>query len=119
MLRAFGACDPDDVRVILLGQEPYPNKVWATGRAFEQGNLCDWPENRAPIADSLKRIAQVLASARTGRRAYVTGNEGWKDLVRDRYAGRLNLEFPRALYHRLERSGGDVPQLESNCKCGH
>ncbi len=35
--RAFDGIDPDRVRVIVLGQDPYPDLAAATGRAFEDG----------------------------------------------------------------------------------
>jgi uracil-DNA glycosylase len=96
IFRAFDNIDPADVHALILGQEPYANPAWATGRAFEQGNLSDWPENRGLIAHSLRRIVQVLASART---------RAWQTLIRDLRSGALELDPPRKLFDRLEREG--------------
>lgn len=50
IFRAFDGVGPESVRAIILGQDPYPKLSWATGRAFEQGNLNEWPENHRLIA---------------------------------------------------------------------
>jgi uracil DNA glycosylase len=60
MLRAFDGLTPDSVRVVILGQDPYPRQARATGRAFEDG---EWdvnnPEGAAP---SLRMILQSAAA---------------------------------------------------------
>ena len=105
MFRAFERLKPDNVRAVILGQDPYPNPAWATGRAFEQGNLKHWPESRREIADSLRRIVQVLANARTADAKYVDGDQGWKMLIEDLHRGRLSLEPPEDLFDHLENEG--------------
>jgi len=91
---------------------PVPNPAWATGRAFEQGNLSEWPENPKSIAASLRRIVQVLAAARTGKAAYVSNDGGWKQLIRDMQDGMLDLEPPRKLFDHLSDEG--VPLLNTS-----
>jgi uracil-DNA glycosylase len=105
LFRAFDQLKPESVRAVILGQDPYPNPAWATGRAFEQGNLTGWPVNRREIADSLRRIIQVLANARTGNTKYINGDQGWKMLVQDLHKGRLFLESPRRLFDHLQDEG--------------
>jgi uracil-DNA glycosylase len=105
IFHALDKTTPKEVRVVILGQEPYSNPAWATGRAFEQGDLEDWPENNRLIAASLRRIVQVLASARSHRHAYVSADRGWKALVRDVNEGKLDLETPSKLFDHLQASG--------------
>jgi len=105
IFRALEGIDPQDVRAVILGQDPYPNPAWATGRAFEQGNLSEWPENPKSIAASLRRIVQVPAAARTGKAAYVSNDGGWKQLIRDMQDGMLDLEPPRKLFDHLSDEG--------------
>jgi uracil-DNA glycosylase len=105
VFRAFDQLRPESVRAVILGQDPYPSPAWATGRAFEQGNLTDWPESRREIADSLRRIIQVLANARTGNLKYIDGDQDWKTLVEDFGKGRLFLESPRRLFDHLQHEG--------------
>jgi uracil-DNA glycosylase len=51
-------------RVIILGQDPYPQPGAATGRAFEVGNLKSWNQPFKNI--SLKNILRALFKAYTG-----------------------------------------------------
>ncbi|SFQ16280.1 hypothetical protein [Tranquillimonas alkanivorans] len=54
--RAFDRIAPQAVRVVVLGQDPYPRRGRATGRAFEDGT---WDSNRPDrVADSLQSIFQ-------------------------------------------------------------
>jgi uracil-DNA glycosylase len=105
IFRAFDGLKLQEVRAVILGQDPYPNVSWATGRAFEQGNLSDWPVEHKFVADSLARIVQVLAYARTRKRRYLAGYRAWEVLVQDIHRGKLNLEPPAALFDYLQRQG--------------
>ena len=54
---ALHATPPDEVRAVILGQDPYPNKLHATGLAFSV------PENlHGPLPRSLGRIRRELQS---------------------------------------------------------
>ena len=44
IFHAFDGIRPDDVRVVVLGQDPYPSPDFSTGRDFEAGNVADWRE---------------------------------------------------------------------------
>ncbi len=48
----------DNVKVIILGQDPYPQKGVATGRAFEVGTLKSWQDKFTNI--SLKNIIRAI-----------------------------------------------------------
>jgi len=78
IFRAFDGINPESARAVILEQDPHPKRSWATGRAFEQGNLYEWPESRQLIADSLRRIVQALVYARTRTDAYVRNGAGWR-----------------------------------------
>jgi uracil-DNA glycosylase len=90
---------------VILGQDPYPNPNWATGRAFEQGDLSKWTKPSVRIAHSLRRIVQTLAYARNRNSAYTHGDGGWKKVISDLESGALTLEPPRQLFDHLEREG--------------
>ena len=51
-------------RIIILGQDPYPQPGAATGRAFEVGNLVSWGQHFKNV--SLKNILRALYKAYTG-----------------------------------------------------
>lgn len=52
------------IRIIILGQDPYPRPGAATGRAFEVGNLRSWSEPFNNI--SVKNILRAVYRAYTG-----------------------------------------------------
>ena len=60
---------PAEVRVVIIGRDPYPKRAQATGRSFEQGDLVDWAVAfRTPrmLSTSLRRIALAAAAFREG-----------------------------------------------------
>jgi uracil-DNA glycosylase len=105
VFRAFDSTDPDKVRAVILGQDPYPNPAWATGRAFEQGDLVTWPEDPQQVAASLRRIVLAIAAARTQDPSYAANDRAWRKLIADARRGLIPLETPRELFDRLEREG--------------
>lgn len=48
----------DEVKVVILGQDPYPEKGRATGRAFEVGDLQSWRAKFRQV--SLKNIVRLI-----------------------------------------------------------
>ena len=53
VFKAFHLCDYNNLRVVILGQDPYPQKGVATGLAF--ANSCDTPEKSySPSLDILR-----------------------------------------------------------------
>jgi uracil-DNA glycosylase len=47
-----------DIKVVILGQDPYPEKGRATGRAFEVGDLLSWNQTFRQV--SLKNIIRLI-----------------------------------------------------------
>jgi uracil-DNA glycosylase len=105
VFRAFDHTSPDEVRAVILGQDPYPNPAWATGRAFEQGDLSAWPEDPQRVAASFRRIVLAIAAARTEDASYTANDRAWRKLIADARRGLVPLEPPRELFDRLEREG--------------
>ena len=54
--RAFRVCPYEDLRVVFLGQDPYPQKDIATGILF--GNSADTPERN--LSSSLQKVKDCL-----------------------------------------------------------
>jgi uracil-DNA glycosylase len=67
MLRAFDGVGPASVRCVVLGQDPYPEPGFATGRAFEAGNVASWAELDKMFSKSIRAYMQLIAAARLGR----------------------------------------------------
>lgn len=72
---------PEEVSVVIFGNDPYTRVEQATGRSFEQGNLTDWVKDvqvRRRISPGLKSILCAAASAcRTSMKAM---RNGWPTL---------------------------------------
>ncbi len=47
-----------DIKVVILGQDPYPEKGRSTGRAFEVGDLISWNQKFRQV--SLKNIIRLI-----------------------------------------------------------
>jgi len=54
IFRSFNICPLDKLKVVILGQDPYPTKGYAHGLCFSH------PENKRPIAKSLVNIFKEL-----------------------------------------------------------
>jgi uracil-DNA glycosylase len=108
IFRALDGTGPADVRAVVIGQDPYPNVSWATGRAFEQGDLEEWLPNPALVSDSLERIIPAVAVARTGNREYtdlVNASRAWVRVVADLASGALTLPSPPRLFDHWQQQG--------------
>ncbi len=92
IFRAFDGLEPDAVKVVVVGQDPYPNPAQATGRAFEQGDLDRWPRDRQFIALSLSRVIQVAAYAQQQDGRYIKGDAGWDAVVEGIESGALGFK---------------------------
>ena len=102
VLRAFDRINPGQVKVVIIGQDPYPNVRQATGRAFEQGDQTEWTSD---IANSLKRIIQVVAHDRTGNRTYKQSRGGWGNVKSAIESGELELQEPTRIFGYWQRQG--------------
>ena len=105
MLRAFDGITPDDVRCVILGQDPYPCPAFAAGRAFEAGNVARWRELDKMFSPSVRAFIQMIVAARTGEAAYARSFAQWPQTLAAIEAGAVDLEAPGALADRWAASG--------------
>ena len=105
MLRAFDGLAPADVRCVILGQDPYPCPAFATGRAFEAGNVARWRELDKMFSPSVRAVVQLIVAARTGEADYAQGFAQWPDTLAAIERGMVDLEAPGALADRWVASG--------------
>lgn len=107
IFKALDGMAPKDVRVVIIGQDPYPNVAQATGRAFDQGDRHTWLQDTPPRSPttSLRRIIQQLASFRTGNAAYSAAAGGWGKVKEDMQRQAVELEAPRALFDKWQSQG--------------
>ena len=105
MLRAFGGIAPEDVRCVILGQDPYPCPAFATGRAFEAGNVASWRELDKMFSPSVRAIIQLIVVARTGQADYARSFAQWPATLAAIEDGAVELEEPADLANRWVASG--------------
>ena len=105
MLRAFDGIGPKDVRCVILGQDPYPCPAFATGRAFEAGNVARWQELDKMFSPSVRAVIQMILAARTGEAHLAQGVAQWPAALAAIEAGAVDLEAPEALADRWVASG--------------
>lgn len=88
---------PADVRVVILGQDPYPQPGAATGRSFEVGTLSSWTQ---PFRQSsLRNILRAVYAAYEGELL------AWS-AVREKIArGEFRILPPDRLWDDLEAQG--------------
>lgn len=101
---------PKKIRVVIVGQDPYPDITDATGQSFEQGNLRDWVQDAHNVAGSLKPILKLAAAAYTGYKYYAKPmvnfkDPGWDRLVNALSAGDLKLMSPDKLFPAYQKQG--------------
>ncbi len=105
MLRAFDGIAPEDVRCVILGQDPYPCPAFATGRAFEAGNVARWSELDKMFSPSVRAVIQLVVAERTGATHYAESFARWPETLAVIEAGAVDLEAPEALAERWVASG--------------
>ncbi len=105
MLHAFDGIAPAQVRCVVLGQDPYPDPTFSTGRAFEAGNVAEWRELEKMFSVSVRCFLQLIAAARTGNGDYARTTRDWLHLLADIEAGRLAFESAATLADRWVGQG--------------
>ncbi|WP_454816490.1 uracil-DNA glycosylase [Labrys neptuniae] len=105
MLRAFDGLDPQQVRCVVLGQDPYPSPDFSTGRAFEAGNVAEWRELEKMFSVSIRTVMQMIVAARTGEASWTGSMADWPRLRSAIEAGAVALEPANAVADRWVASG--------------
>ena len=105
MLRAFDGIAPGDVRCVILGQDPYPCPAFATGRAFEAGNVARWRELDKMFSHSVRAFIQMILAARTDNGHHAQSVAQWPETLAAIEQGAVDLEAPSALADRWVASG--------------
>ncbi len=104
-LRAFDGISPDEVTCVVLGQDPYPEPGFATGRAFEAGNLAGWNELDKMFSKSIRAYTQQTVAARTGDLSYARSFNDWPKTLAAIENGTVELEHPSKIADRWVSEG--------------
>lgn len=105
LLRAFDDIVPDDVRCVVLGQDPYPEPGFATGRAFEAGNIDTWRELDKMFSKSIRAYMLLIVAARTGNSEIDRDFAQWPLTLEAVERGEIDLEPPDQIADRWVQEG--------------
>jgi|SRR5579883_2936633 len=105
IFRAFEKIAPRDVRVVVLGQDPYPCSAFSTGRAFEAGNVAEWRELEKMFSVSVRTFMLLIAAARSGDESYSRSAAEWPRLRDQIEAGAFAIEPAAAIADRWVGQG--------------
>ena len=105
----FLQTDLSAMKVIILGQDPYPQAGAATGRCFEVGTLRSWEDSFRNV--SLKNIVRALYAASEGERL------GYKEVL-TRSAQGWPLLPPQMLFRDWEMQGVLLLNTAFTCQVG-
>ncbi|MCX7614264.1 MAG: uracil-DNA glycosylase [Clostridiales bacterium] len=103
----FAETDLNSVKIVILGQDPYPQKGAASGRAFEVSGLKNWTDPFRQI--SLKNILRLIFSAYNGECIK------WNELKNQIINGSFPILSPDRLFSFWEQQG--VLLLNSSLTC--
>lgn len=106
----FAGVDLARVRVVVLGQDPYPQPGAATGRSFEVAGLSSW--QGAIRQSSLRNIVRALCRAKTGELL------PWREVQARIADGRFPILPPDRLWDALEAQGVLFLNATLTCRAG-
>ena len=111
----FLKLDLNSIKIIWLGQDVYPAKGVATGRAFEVGTLSDWSDKFRQV--SLKNIIRLIHKNYTGIEEY---NEikKFSEIQKEIQNMHFRLKEPKDLFNSLEKQGVMFLNTSFTCEIG-
>jgi len=105
----------DRLKVVILGQDPYPEKNRATGRAFEVGGLKDWNSPFRQV--SLKNILRLIHKNYTGIEEYRQIKK-YAEIAGEIRMGKFRILPPDRLFGNLEKQGVLFLNTSFTCQTG-
>lgn len=106
----FLEVDLNSVKVIILGQDPYPQQGVATGRSFEVGTLKSWIDKFSNV--SLKNIIRAIYKAEKSEIVK------YSDLIKTKLNQNFNILPPTKLFSYWETQGVLLLNTSYTCEIG-
>jgi uracil-DNA glycosylase len=94
--------DLKNIKVVILGQDPYPEKGRATGRAFEVGDLNDWNDKFRQV--SLKNIIRLIHKNYNNIEAYKDIRK-FSAIQEEIKTAKFNILAPNQIFKSWEKQG--------------
>jgi uracil-DNA glycosylase len=113
----FLETDLSKVKVIILGQDPYPQKGAATGRAFEVGTLKSWDEKFKQ--SSLRNILRAIYVAYNESDSQNDAAPTLTDVRAKMSSGNFKILPPDEFFGSLEKQGVLFLNTTFTCETGN
>lgn len=94
--------DLSNIKVVILGQDPYPEKGRATGRCFEVGDLFTWNDKFRQV--SLKNIVRLLHKDSRKVEKYEDIRK-FSEIQKEILNNEFNILPPREIFKSWEKQG--------------
>lgn len=107
--------DLQGIKVVILGQDPYPEKGRATGRAFEVGDLTDWNDKFRQV--SLKNIVRLIYKNYNNIDEYLDIKK-FSEIQKEIKTGKFNILQPNVLFKSWEEQGVLLLNTYFTVECG-
>lgn len=98
----FLQCDLKSLKAAILGQDPYPEKGRATGRAFEVGDLRSWNDKFRQV--SLKNIIRLIHKGYNNINDYKDIKK-FSEIQEEIKAGAFKILPPNEIFSSWEKQG--------------
>ena len=98
----FMKCDLYGIKVVILGQDPYPENGRATGRAFEVGDLQSWNQKFRQV--SLKNIIRLIYKSYNGISEY-SDIKKFSEIQKEIKEGKFSILPPDKIFKSWENQG--------------
>lgn len=105
----FMTIDPSKVKIVIIGQDPYPQEGVATGRCFEVGTLSDWNQPFRNV--SLRNIIRLIY------KTYYNQTLSFKEIVALNNKTKIILP-PNELFKNWEKQGVLLLNTAFTCEIG-
>lgn len=94
--------DLSNIKVVILGQDPYPEKGRATGRAFEVGDLHSWNDKFRQV--SLKNIIRLINKVYNNINEYKSIKK-FSEIQDEIKLGKFKILPPNEIFSSWEKQG--------------
>jgi uracil-DNA glycosylase len=111
----FLMTDLNEIKVVILGQDPYPEKGRATGRAFEVGDLISWNQKFRQV--SLKNIIRLIYKNYNNIEDY-NKTLKFSEIQNQIIEGNFNISTPDKIFKSWEKQGVLLLNTYFTVECG-
>lgn len=111
----FMNLDLHEMKVVILGQDPYKPLGVATGRSFEPADLESWQDKFKQV--SLKNIVRLIYKSVNGIKEY-DKIPSYKEITNEMASGEFEIKEPREWFDSLENQGVLFLNTTLTCKVG-